>query len=284
MNVGAAGQLIIFFSLMVAQILVGGLILAYAGYSFLHVLISTSAGNDAVSWPGDPLFDWLFKGWYLAWMAVLSVVPAFLIVTLAKVRPSDPVWGIALSGSACFLFPIFLLSSMSGALRMFLLRGEILGGMGRRFGLVLVFYFLTAVILVGCTAFVWYALVKADFWVVPFAMISLAVGILVYARMLGRLGHAITYDPTPIKSAKESRPPRNTRQGSRGPHGECPPFLCRTMRVPNHVQSPRRSGSRRVRAMWWIPGRFQNPNPSPGPAEKRRPQMIRWARRKVATN
>jgi hypothetical protein len=183
------------------------------------VLISTAAGNDGVSWPGDPLFDWLFKGWYLAWMAVLSVLPAFLIVTIAKVPPSDPVWGIALAGSACFLFPIFLLSSMSGASRMFLLRGQILGGMGRRFGLVLAFYFLTAVILVGCTAFVWYALVKADLWVVPFAMISLAVGILVYARLLGRLGHAITYDPTPMKSAKENRSRDARGKASEDPWG-----------------------------------------------------------------
>src|SRR4051794_18432894 len=155
---------------MVAQILLGGVILAYAGYSFLHVLISTAAGNDAVAWPGDPFFDWLFKGWYLIWIAALSVVPGFLIVTAAGISPHDASWGIALAGSACLLFPVFLLSSLSGASRIHILRGQILAGMGRHLGLALLFYLFTALVLIGCTAFAWYALFKGDLWLVPFAM------------------------------------------------------------------------------------------------------------------
>ncbi len=200
MDIGAAGQMIIFFSLLVALILVGGIVLAYAGYSFLNVLIGTSAGSDAVRWPGDPFFDWMFKGWYLAWIAVMSVLPAFLVVSIAHVPPRELTWNCALAGSACLCFPIFLLSSLSGSSRMLLVRGEILGGMARRFAMTLGFYLFSSAILMGCTAFIWYSLMKGDVWFVPLATATLSMGLLVYARLLGRLGHAITEEPEPKKS------------------------------------------------------------------------------------
>ena len=206
MDIGAAGTLIIFFSLMVAQILVGGLFLTYAAYSFLHVLVSTAAGNDEVIWPGDPLFDWFFKGWYLGWMVALSVLPALLIVSFAHIPPKNPAWAIALAGSLCLLFPIFLLSSLSGSSRMYVLRGQILAGMSKRFGLVLVFYILSALIVVGSATFVWYSLVHGDLLLVPVAMATMAVDLVLYARLLGRLGHAISEEPARKKSAKSGRP------------------------------------------------------------------------------
>jgi hypothetical protein len=202
---GALGQLIIFFSVLVGFVLLGGLVLAYAGYSFLHVLVCTSAGNDSISWPGDAFFDWMFKGWYLAWIAVLSVLPAFLIVSFAHIRPTDPTWSLALAGSACLLFPIFLLSSMSGSSRMLIVRGAILGGMTRNFGLTLGFYLLGSAVIIACTAFVWYALTRGNILVVPVAMVTLAIGFLVYARLLGRLGHAVTEEPAPKKTAAGKR-------------------------------------------------------------------------------
>jgi hypothetical protein len=206
MDIGAAGSLIIFFSLMVAQILVGGLILTYVAYSFLHVLVTTSAGNDEVIWPGDPLFDWLFKGWYLGWIVALSVLPGLLIVSFGHIPPRSAAWAMSLAASLCLLFPIFLLSSLSGASRMYVLRGQILAGMGKRFGLVLAFYFLSALVVIGSVTFVWYSLVHGDLLLVPVAMAAMAVGLVVYARLLGRLGHAITEEPARKKSLKSSKP------------------------------------------------------------------------------
>jgi hypothetical protein len=206
MDVAAAGQMIIFFSVLVGMILVGGLVLAYIGYSFLHVLIGTASGNDAIAWPGDPFFDWMFKGWYLAWIAVMSALPAILIIAVARIHAADPRWMFLLAASVCLCLPIFLLSSMSGPSRMLLVRGEILGGMCRRFGLVLVFYILSALVVVGCCAFLWFALVEWSIAIVPLATITLAIGMLIYARLVGRLGHAITEEPRREKSTKEASP------------------------------------------------------------------------------
>ena len=206
MDIGAAGSLIIFFSLMVAQILVGGLFLTYAAYSFLHVLVSTAAGNDEVIWPGDPMFDWFFKGWYLGWIVVLSVLPGLLIVSFAHIPPKSPGWALSLAGSLCVLFPIFLLSSLSGASRMYVFRGQILAGMSKHFGLVLVFYFVSALVVVGSVTFVWYSLVSGDLLLVPVAMACMAIGLVIYARLLGRLGHAVTEEPARKKSGKSGRP------------------------------------------------------------------------------
>jgi hypothetical protein len=203
MDVAAAGQMIIFFSLLVAMILVGSLVLAYIGYSFIHVLISTAAGNDRVSWPGDPLFDWLFKGWYLAWIAVMSALPAALVIAIGRIHANDPRWAIALASSVCLCFPIFLLSSTSGPSRLLIVRGEILAGFLGRLGLTIVFYVLSALVVVGSSAFLWYSIVEWPVAVVPLAMITLAIGILIYARMLGRLGHAITEEPESPQDRKK---------------------------------------------------------------------------------
>jgi hypothetical protein len=239
MDIGAAGHLIIFFSLLVGFIILGGLVLAYTGYSFLHVLISTSAGTDAMGWPGDPLFDWLFKGWYLAWIAVMSVLPAFLVVSIAHVPPRELLWNCALAGSACLFFPVFLLSSLSGSSRMLLVRGEILGGMGRRFGLTLGFYLVSSAILMGSTSFVWYALLKGSMWLVPLSTATLAIGLLIYARLLGRLGHAITEAPATKKSVGN--------QGRRGSSsaGKADKWGVPEIPLPHGVKPMKKSASKK---------------------------------------
>src|SRR5262245_7644925 len=131
MDVGAAGSLIIFFMLLILEVMLGFLALSYAAHSFLAIVVDTAAGSDEVVWPGDPLQDWLWKPWYLAWLVAFWLVPVSLLVGLLAL----PLWKTCLLGLVLFwlIFPVSLLSSLSAGSRWVVLRGAIAVQLLRRF-------------------------------------------------------------------------------------------------------------------------------------------------------
>ena len=116
MDVAAAGQLIIFFSLTVGQILIGVLVLAYSGYSFLHVLISTAAGNDDTPLARRPTLRLAVQGMVFVLDRSSWRLAGILIVSLAGIVLTDPVQGIALARFGLPAFP-FVCSRRSVVVR-----------------------------------------------------------------------------------------------------------------------------------------------------------------------
>ena len=55
----AAGPTILFMILLLAQILIGIYVAAYASHCLLTVVQDTAAGNDEVIWPDEPYYDWV---------------------------------------------------------------------------------------------------------------------------------------------------------------------------------------------------------------------------------
>jgi hypothetical protein len=202
MDIAAAGYLLIFFSLFVASILVGLLVLSYAAYSFFVTLTSTAAGNDEVIWPGEPITDWLFKIWYLGWVLAVWAVPASLLVGLFGL--SRPLFALCLAGVLWLVFPVGLLSSLSASSRFIVLRPMIIALLLRRPGVTLRFYAGSALVILVCGALSYAALFGlrpiAQFdqpvIMVPLAAIFGGAGCLVYARLLGRLAFIISQSPT----------------------------------------------------------------------------------------
>src|SRR5262249_61997900 len=113
MEIASAASAILFFIISIVQALLSFLVLSYAGYSFLTVFVSTSAGTDEVIWPKDPFQDWILKSWYLVWLSAVWAIPAWL---LANVLDS-PGWVFALiiGGFFLFVFSLGLFSSLSSS-------------------------------------------------------------------------------------------------------------------------------------------------------------------------
>lgn len=186
------GGAMLFISILAGTGILGGYILTFAAHSFMAVVEQTSSGSDKVIWPDEPFTDWIFKGIYLFWlMAVLSVPIWFLLKPLdLMLEDADVVKlaiGILLLWAA---FPIVFLSSTSSLspwvtfCRLDILRrlGRVLPGVG-------VFYALSAVIL----AVVAGTLLLAHLLglMLPVAGFVVALGILYYGRLVGRLGRLI---------------------------------------------------------------------------------------------
>src|SRR6478672_8108115 len=80
--VGDAGNAIMFVCLLVGEAIIGLLVCMYAAHCFLLVVEDTSAGSDAVYWPDEPLTDYFWKIFFLAWLGAIWLIPPWLVLRL----------------------------------------------------------------------------------------------------------------------------------------------------------------------------------------------------------
>ncbi len=202
MDIAAAGHFIIFFSILVATVIVSIIVLAYAGYSFLVAFIDTAAGADEIIWPGDPVQDWFFKGWYLTWLLAVWAVPPTLLAGLLGLER----WLCVLAAAAVLwlLFPVTLLSSLSASSAMLIFRPVIVRLLLKQFRLTVAFYAVSGMIVAICGSLFSFGM-TGPFAVVPAVAIVGAIGFLIYARLLGRVAWVITWQD-PAAKKREKRP------------------------------------------------------------------------------
>jgi hypothetical protein len=191
-NIGAVGPLAIFLFLTAATIIISLIVLSYAAYSFLVTLINTAAGCDEIPWPGDPFQDWIWMFWYLLWVGGVWAGPAVLV--LGPIGLPRPLLLALVAAALWLLFPVSLLSSLSAGSRWAVYRPKIAALFFRHFGTSLRFYLLTG-ILGAALGFVLYL---GLYWPVGIVLLPLsgalaATLVLIYARLLGRMGHLISW-------------------------------------------------------------------------------------------
>jgi hypothetical protein len=190
MLAGFAASLI-FIMLLITDVILGIFVITYAGHSFLVVMQDTAAGNDEVTWPDEPLQDWILRGLYMAGMVAIWLTPiGILRASLRSHGAGDDVTLVLLGVGAVLvwlMFPISLLSSLSGSSRLFLLRGAVLRELARIPGALFNFYFVTALLLAVWLVLVYCALYQRWWAALPFAAFAGPIALLTYARLLGRI-------------------------------------------------------------------------------------------------
>jgi hypothetical protein len=186
MDIGMAGRLILFFSVLVAEVLLGIFVLGYAGYSFITVVSNTAAGNDEVIWPGDPMQEWFLKGFYLIWVAGVWTVPAVFLMKALGLTADTFEFYLAVAGVTAFFFPISMLSAMGSLSALAILRPAIIVQLLKKAPAMFVFYVMSGGLLALCVFLFYRAAFVNAAWVVPAAVIG-AASFLIYARLLGRI-------------------------------------------------------------------------------------------------
>ncbi len=202
---GAVGNAILFFMSLIATVILGSYTLAYAAHCVLTVIDGTAAGADDVDWPDEPILDWLWKFVYLLWLVMLWLVPVLFISRwlLHTLPPAAALPRILASFALLFwlLFPISMLSSLSATSRWVIFSASLLPRLAQRPGAVVMFYLVTGPLLaagaVAAGLLVWFG----PGLVVPVAGFGVAVVLLIYARLFGRLAQLIRFTRDP-----ESRP------------------------------------------------------------------------------
>lgn len=224
---GAAGGAILFFMFLIGAVIVGLYTFAYSAHIFLSDIEATAAGNDEIIWPDEPYFDWLWKAVYLAWFITVWLVP---LLIAGHWLPSGQFVYFAV-GLFWLIFPISMLSSMSASSRWFVFSAHLLPRLVRHFGSLVAFYLLTAPVLALASAIVYFWWLTGHFLLLLAAALATAIGLLIYARFLGRLALII-------------------RHGDEGDDSEAPARAERP-RVAVQVQAaaydPVRTGKKRIR-------------------------------------
>ena len=118
---GSAGEAIFFMLLFVSLIVVGLYVLAYTAHCVLVVVQETGMGQDEVTWPSEPIQDWLGHAVLFVELLGIWLVPAGMAARMLRNvwLPDEGVLRVLLlAGPGLWLFfPIGLLSSLSASSR-----------------------------------------------------------------------------------------------------------------------------------------------------------------------
>jgi hypothetical protein len=217
----ALGPAMMFISLLLAEGLLGAGVLIYAARCFGVIVEATAAGDDQVTWPDEPMMDWLGRALHLCWLVAFWLVPvAVLLRLLRHFNPEGSPVLFLLAPVLLFwlLFPVSVLSSLSAHSRWVFFRPALVGGLFRVFPATAAFYFVTALLVGGLAALGWVTFVSGWFLLIPVLAAGAAAGLFVYARLLGRLGlvlgqiEAPEVPQTEAPAAERPRPRRPPRK------------------------------------------------------------------------
>jgi hypothetical protein len=226
---------------------------SYVAHCFLVVLEDTAAGADKVVWPDEPhVYDWLAKAVYLVVLLGIWVAGAGVLLTLLKPGLEAVEWWLILFMLTLLIvwlvFPVSLLSSLSGTSRMEIIRPVLVARLAQHplallayfaaSGLVLLFSFSLAFL--GAYGWDWTlgelfgprtvpGVVQLFGWVplMPMIGMALAAGILIYARLLGRLAWVMNYR---LRKRKRKKTPK--LEATEGPASLPPPAVTTAPAVP----------------------------------------------------
>jgi hypothetical protein len=204
MPIGAA---MMFVLSLVACAIAALFVVTYASRIFMNVLNGTAAGNDDIPWGTDPFIDQLLEPFFLVFLLALGSVAVLVPVGLLFPDLLDHPAGapLVVAGVAWLIFPILLLSALTGTSRWYVLHWELLRRLVRRPLALAVFYVSAGVnLFIGCGA-AWIAVSHTN----PFAVVAIALTaacVLIHARLCGRLAWIVSQ--TPIGQKKRSKRPR----------------------------------------------------------------------------
>ncbi len=272
---GAVGNAILFFFFAAGVVVMGLWALSYGAHCFLVVLESTAAGDDDLRWPDDPMFDWLWKFWYLAWLLAFWLVPLWFLID-GVVAPAVGVHGVGfyplLVGAIWLLFPLSLFSSLSASSRWIVFRPAVLGRLARHGFAVLVVYLMAGLLVVGAGALAYFALFSRSWLLLPPATLVGSAVLLVHARLFGRLAWLVMYR-TAEKPGKR-RKKRKRTEGAKALDESGPPSGLGSPPPAGAGLFPQFNGTEEEEEDWRRPAKpyglaKESPDPQPRAAPRR---------------
>jgi hypothetical protein len=208
---GNAGAVIIYVMCVAASCIIGLYVAMYAARCLLVIVDQTAGGNNELTWPDEPMQDWFGQGLHLIWLLIFSFVPAWALgQLLAYVAPQTAPWQWLLFLAAVWLiFPICLLSNLTGHGRWTVLHPKLLRGLVYDIGATLLFFLLSGLILAGTGFLIHWTLNGGGWNLVLLTPVVVAFAWFIYARLLGRIAHLIGNRVWPEGKARKKAAPKS---------------------------------------------------------------------------
>jgi len=235
---------ILFVVTLAALAVVSVYLLVLAAHTYTVIVQGTASGIDRVEWPDEPIFDWIVPAVSFLGLSALILPPAGILgrALADKLYPDDRALRfLVLAVPLVWLFfPVGLLSSMAGSSRWSVLSPRILLGLLRIAPTMVVFYFVTGILLACVGALGYLGLFSPQWYVLPLSVLAMSALWMIHARLLGRLGWLVQQQTQAIKPKRkpESREQRPRKKRARALAAEDP------WAVPDEEEAPpARSGS-----------------------------------------
>jgi hypothetical protein len=214
---GELVRALITFGLIISLMIAGLYLLFYVMRCFLVVVQGTAAGADSFPWPEETIIDWVGQsvglvGLVLIWLIPVGITSQILRDTWLVDDPATRVLLMALPVLWIF-FPVGALSSLSSLSPWVFFRPVIASRMLRMFPSLLFFYLSTGLVgLLGVGSF-YQATIGGKPQLLLLAVPLCATMVLVYARLLGRLGWMIRqFGPLPVTKARKRATKKKPQQ------------------------------------------------------------------------
>jgi DNA-directed RNA polymerase subunit RPC12/RpoP len=169
--------------------ILGALYSIWVSSSVLRILSETANGVDRIEeWANQDFVEWAFEALYLVNSFVLSVLVGWGVESLAARLPA----GCGMAVSVFVLFPILLLSMLETGTVMNPVSPAVLGSLASRWWVWGGFYLLAGLLAAGVAAAGVGFWALAGAWSAIPSAIVVTPAIMIYFRLLGRLGWYIT--------------------------------------------------------------------------------------------
>jgi hypothetical protein len=167
-------------------------VFSYVATTLLSIVEQTAAGNDEMEWRDDAMSERLVPAASVGLLAGLAAGAGYL-AAWPLVHVGGAVTHYAAAGVIGFLlFPVLLLSAMDRGSAVLPWSTDVLTSLGKRAGAWAAFYALGGLVSLAAVATGLVLPAVAPFTAVIVAPGVLAAAVLVYARLLGRLGWRIS--------------------------------------------------------------------------------------------
>lgn len=166
---------------------------SYAANCFLAIVEATAAGNESCDWPeGFNVIEGLGTFFHLAWLCCFATLPVYLLVTTNAFPEAGDYGWLPIVLVWLITFPIMLLSSLASESRWVLLNRQIVKGVFLHpfAWLTLCASSLGMAFLCGELAQI--AICQVNFVLLPVLGFFGSACLLIYARLLGRVGWILT--------------------------------------------------------------------------------------------
>jgi hypothetical protein len=216
---GGFAQALFFVITLVLTVIFGTYSFLYLASVLLIVIGQTASGDHEVKWPDEPTIDRILRAVHVLWLAAVWIAPAGLLMRVlthfTAPEMTLPLTIVAIGVAFWLFFPIGVLSSLSSESPWVPLRPAILGGMLKCFPTTLGFYAVSAVLVGGSLALVVLTCASGLMALVPVAGIVSATLLLIWARLIGRLGWVVSHALAKAPTKTESKPKRKSREKRR---------------------------------------------------------------------
>jgi hypothetical protein len=201
---------------------------SFAASYFLELIQQTAGGNEEFDPPDDMIAEKIGNFLYLAWIAFCTLAPvgalSYLLAGLTR-RPdlqgvpldsqqaliAAVIWrGLIVAGYlllSVFVYPHVLLGALANKSWVWLLSDKVSIGLLKRPLILLVLYTVSVLLMAPCLALGVMTILGLQYWLAPVTGFVWSAALLIYGRLLGRVGWLLTDgdEPTTVRRRKRKR-------------------------------------------------------------------------------